>query len=57
MIAVDRARESIERLKGLDMEVAHAEYPMGHEINAHSLRDMVGWLGGVAAQVRGEGAG
>ncbi len=52
MIPVDRARESIERLQGLGVPVAHAEYPMGHEINPHSLRDMAGWLSGVAEQVR-----
>lgn len=57
MIPVARARESIERLQGLGVRVAHAEYPMGHEINPQSLRDLVGWLGGVAQQVRGRARG
>jgi phospholipase/carboxylesterase len=55
MIPVQRAHESRERLEALGVHVAHAEYPMGHEINPQSLRDMVGWLDQVAAQVRSAG--
>jgi phospholipase/carboxylesterase len=47
MIPVERARESRERLQNLGVNVAHAEYPMAHEISQQSLGDLVGWLGGI----------
>ena len=40
MVAVDNGRESLEKLKGLGIEAAWGEYPMGHEINQHALRDL-----------------
>lgn len=52
MIPIARAHESRARLEALGITVAHGEYAMGHEINAQSLRDMAGWLAGVAAKVR-----
>lgn len=45
MVAIDNGRESLEKLKGLGIEPAWGEYPMGHEINQHALRDLLHWLG------------
>ncbi len=45
LIAVDRARESIERLRKLCVPVTYREYDMGHEISPRSLVDLSAWLG------------
>jgi phospholipase/carboxylesterase len=44
LIAVSRARESLERLRALRVPVTYREYPMGHEISARSLHDLSDWL-------------
>ncbi len=44
LIAVDRARESVENLRAVRVPVTYREYDMGHEINPRSLHDLSGWL-------------
>jgi phospholipase/carboxylesterase len=44
LIAVDRARESVEILRGLRVPLTYREYDMGHEINQRSLTDLSQWL-------------
>jgi phospholipase/carboxylesterase len=44
MIPVDRAREGRQRLTALGVGLTYREYPMGHEISADALRDIVTWL-------------
>lgn len=44
LIAVDRARDSVEILRGLRVPVTYREYDMGHEINQRSLTDLSQWL-------------
>lgn len=45
MIPVERGRESVEVLRRLGVPTTYREFQMGHEINAQSLTDLVGWLG------------
>jgi phospholipase/carboxylesterase len=44
LIVVNRAREAVEKLRGLRMPTTYLEYDMGHEINARSLNDLSAWL-------------
>ena len=44
VIAVSRARQSVETLRGLGVPLTYREYTMGHEINAASLADLSTWL-------------
>jgi phospholipase/carboxylesterase len=44
LIAVDRARESVETLRNLRIPVTYREYDMGHEISQKSLTDLTAWL-------------
>lgn len=44
LIAVTRARESLERLRALRVPVTYREYEMGHEISGRSLADLSQWL-------------
>ena len=44
MIDVARGRESVDRLRALDVPVTYREFDMGHEINAKSLADLSSWL-------------
>ena len=44
MIEVDRARDSVERLRQLKLPLTFREYDMGHEITPGSLRDLSAWL-------------
>lgn len=44
MIAIDRARESRDRLAGLGVTAEYHEYMMGHEIRPEALRDLSAWL-------------
>jgi len=44
MIAVERARDSVERLRELKLPLTFREYEMGHEIRADSLMDLSAWL-------------
>jgi phospholipase/carboxylesterase len=44
MIEVDRARDSVERLRELKVPLTYREYDMGHEIRPRSLTDLSAWL-------------
>ena len=44
LIQVERARASVETLRGLSAPVTYREYHMGHEINSQSLSDLSAWL-------------
>jgi phospholipase/carboxylesterase len=44
MIEVDRARDSVERLRGIMVPLTYREYDMGHEISSRSLTDLSTWL-------------
>ncbi len=44
LVEVDRARKSVEILRGLRVPVTYREYDMRHEIGPKSLRDLSGWL-------------
>ena len=44
MIEVDRARDSVERLRALRIPLTYREYEMGHEIRPRSLSDLSAWL-------------
>lgn len=44
LIEVDRARQSIETLRGLRVPVTYREYEMGHQISQRSLMDLSAWL-------------
>ena len=43
-IEVDRARDSVQRLRELRVPLTFKEYPMGHEIRPNSLADLSAWL-------------
>ncbi|MDP6607316.1 MAG: alpha/beta hydrolase-fold protein [Dehalococcoidia bacterium] len=47
MIAVDRARESRDRLQELGVDLEYREYSMGHQVGQESANDLRAWLGGV----------
>ena len=47
MIAVERARESRERLETLGADLEYHEYQMGHEVGNESARDLAAWLAAV----------
>lgn len=44
MIAINRARDSVERLRQLHVPVNYREYDMDHEITPRSLTDLSAWL-------------
>ena len=44
MIEVDRARDSVQRLRDLRLPLTYREYDMGHEIRPRSLSDLSAWL-------------
>jgi phospholipase/carboxylesterase len=44
MIAVQRARDSVERLRELRVPLTYREYDMGHEITPRGLADLSAWL-------------
>lgn len=43
-VSVDKGRASRDRLAGLGLEPDYREYPMAHEVGAHSARDLSQWL-------------
>jgi phospholipase/carboxylesterase len=43
-IRVDRARTSVESLRGKGVPLTYQEYDMGHEINGQSLTALSNWL-------------
>jgi phospholipase/carboxylesterase len=53
MIEVDRARDSIERLRQLKLPLTFREYEMAHEITPGSLRDLSTWLDEKVLKTRG----
>ena len=44
MIEVDRARDSVERLRQLKLPLTIREYEMAHEITPGSMRELSAWL-------------
>jgi phospholipase/carboxylesterase len=44
MIEVDRARDSVERIRAMHLPLTYREYEMGHEIRPKSLSDLSAWL-------------
>ncbi|MBM3139970.1 MAG: hypothetical protein FJZ92_07080 [Chloroflexi bacterium] len=44
LVAVDRGRQSRDRLRELGVEPEYHEYAMQHQIGAESLRDLSAWL-------------
>jgi phospholipase/carboxylesterase len=44
MIQVERAHDSVERLRQLRLPLTYREYDMGHEISPKSLTDLSAWL-------------
>ena len=44
MIAVQRAQDSVERLRELRVALTYREYDMGHEITPRGLADLSAWL-------------
>lgn len=56
MIAVDRARESRQRLEQIGVDLEYREYPMGHQIGAESANDLAVWLS-VVLKLDGSEAG
>jgi phospholipase/carboxylesterase len=47
MIEVQRAQDSVERLRELRVPLTYREYDMGHEITPRSLTELSGWLSDV----------
>ena len=47
MIAIDRARESRERLETMGVDLEYHEYEMGHQIGTESSHDLAVWLSSV----------
>ena len=43
-VSVDRGRASRDRLAALGLQPDYREYPMAHEVGAHSARDLSQWL-------------
>jgi phospholipase/carboxylesterase len=44
VLPIEQGRVVRESLKALPVEVTYREYPMGHEVNQESLRDVTAWL-------------
>ena len=44
MIEIQRARDSVERLRALRVPLTYRDYDMGHEITPRSLTDLSAWL-------------
>ncbi|HWP57998.1 MAG TPA: alpha/beta hydrolase-fold protein [Candidatus Acidoferrales bacterium] len=44
LVDVDRARESVEKLRELKLPVTYREYDIGHEISPRSLGELSVWL-------------
>jgi phospholipase/carboxylesterase len=45
LIEVQRARDSVEKLRALRVPLTYREYDMGHEITPRGLADLSAWLG------------
>lgn len=44
VLPVENGRAARTYLEALPVELTYLEYPMGHEVNAESLRDVTAWL-------------
>jgi predicted esterase len=44
MIEIQRAKDSVERLRALRVPLTYRDYDMGHEITPRSLSDLSAWL-------------
>ncbi len=44
LIEVQRARDSVEKLRALRVPLTYRDYEMGHEISPRSLNDLSAWL-------------
>ena len=44
MIEIQRAKDSVERLRALRVPLTYREYDMGHEITPRSLSELSAWL-------------
>ena len=44
MIEIQRAKDSVERLRTLHVPLTYRDYDMGHEITPRSLSDLSAWL-------------
>jgi phospholipase/carboxylesterase len=44
MIEIQRAKDSVERLRALHVPLTYRDYDMGHEITPRSLTDLSAWL-------------
>jgi len=44
MIEIQRAKDSVERLRALRVPLTYRDYDMGHEITPRSLTDLSAWL-------------
>ena len=53
MIEVDRARDSVERLRQLKLPLTFREYDMGHDITPANLRELSTWLDEKVLNTRG----
>ena len=56
-VAVAKGRASRDRLAALGLEPDYREYPMAHEVGAHSARDLSQWLERVLRLEGGEAGG
>jgi phospholipase/carboxylesterase len=44
VLPIQNGRASRDLLQRLPVELTYREYPMGHEVSAQSLADVVAWL-------------
>jgi phospholipase/carboxylesterase len=44
MLPIEEGRGIQKALQALPLELTYREYPMGHEVNLESLRDVSAWL-------------
>jgi phospholipase/carboxylesterase len=44
VLPIQYGRASRDLLQGLPVDLVYREYPMGHEVSAQSLADVVAWL-------------
>ena len=44
MIEIQRAKDSVEQLRALRIQLTYRDYDMGHEITPRSLTDLSAWL-------------
>jgi phospholipase/carboxylesterase len=47
VISIDFARRSRERLEAAGVDLRYREWPIGHQIDPGTVREVVAWLGDV----------